>query len=427
MSRRQAWRLAPVAVLSSGRFVVFGVCLLWRGVVAGLVVAGSVVVFLLVAPVALAQSDVPDAPTAVAVYSIETQKLEVRWSSSDSSTTSFKVQWKSGSEMFDSSRQVSSSRTASIVNVQSTSAGDRFKVILTGLTDGTEYTVRVIAVNSDGDSDPSSEVTGTPQSTPGQVRDFWEQEVIEIFESSRPWLREAWDHVTAVNASATFSSHLGGAAYQCSINRPTAPKLRQCYATAVAARRSAGNLIYIIVHELAHVYTLANSVTSTPAPLGIAHLYFDDLTSPPGRGGQRCDPIELYADAVVLVHGDLLSSTYWGLCTFTPATPPEEALAVVRSALAGETPSWFADTYNDSNGDPDLERVWADVKAIPDNRRRATVVFQLRNAFGGYCDDQQATASAFSGGVTRNPWKDGGCVPEAPTERQRPPRSAAES
>ena len=29
----------------------------------------------------------------MAVYSIESQMLEVRWSSSDSSTTSFKIQW----------------------------------------------------------------------------------------------------------------------------------------------------------------------------------------------------------------------------------------------------------------------------------------------------------------------------------------------
>ena len=168
MSRRQAWRLVRVAALSSGRFGVFGVGLLWRGVVAGLVVLGSVVVFLLVAPVALAQSDVPDAPTAVAVYSIESEKLEVRWSSSDSSVTSFKIQWKSGSEEFDSSRQVTSDPATSIESAQSTSAGDRYKETISGLTDGTEYTVRVVAANSNGDSDPSSEVTGTPQSTPAK-------------------------------------------------------------------------------------------------------------------------------------------------------------------------------------------------------------------------------------------------------------------
>ena len=401
----------------SGGGGLFGVRRLRGGVVA-LVLLGSVVVVSLIDSVAFAQT-VPDAPTAVAVYSIESEKLEVRWSSSDSSVTAFKVQWKSGSEMFDSSRQVSISTTASIVNVQSTSAGDRYKATLTGLSDGTEHTVRVIAVNSSGDSDPSSEVTGTPQSTPGQVREFWEQEVVEIFESSRPWLRETWDHITAENASVLFTPTSGVAFVECSINRPTAPRLRECYATWVGIERGYYNLIYGIIHELAHVYTLANSVTATSAPLGVAHLYFHDLVSPPGRGGQRCDPVELYADAVTLVDDEDFASsattTYWTQCSLVPAAPSEQAFGVVRSATTGQMPSWFADTYNDSNGDPDLERVWADVKAIRDFRWRATVVFQLRDAFGGYCDDHQATASAFSDGVTRNPWRDGGCVPEAPT------------
>ncbi len=216
----------------------------------------------------------------------------------------------------------------------------------------------------------------------------------------------------------TFTEESGGAGVRCSINRPTAPKLRECYATWVGIARDYYNLIYGIIHELAHTYTLANGVTAAPAPLGIAHFYFHDLVSPPGLGGQVCDPIELHADAVTLVDDDDLASsaksTYWTGCSLVPAAPSEQAFGVVRSATAGQMPSWFADTYNDSNGVPDLERVWADVKAIPDFRWRATVVFQLRNAFGGYCDDHQATASAFSDGVTRNPWKDGGCVPEAP-------------
>ena len=375
----------------------------------------------MIVPVAFAQSQTPDAPTAVAVYSIESQKLEVRWSSSDSSTTSFKIQWKSGSEGFDSSRQVSSDPATSIESVQSTSAGDRYKTTLSGLTDGVEYTVRVIAVNSNGDSDPSSEVTGTPQSTPGQVREFWENEVIKIFEGSRPWLRETWDHITGENARVFFTEESGfhpGVDVGCSVNRPTAPRLRECYAKLVGIERGYYNLIYGIIHELAHVYTLANSVTATPAPLGVAHLYFHDLVS--SRGGQACDPVELYTDAVTLVDDEDLASsatsTYWTICSLVPAAPSEQALDVVRSATAGQMPSWFADTYNDSNGNPNLERVWADVKAIPDFRWRASVVFQLRNEFGGYCDDHQATASAFSDGVTRNPWRDGGCVPEAPEQ-----------
>ena len=238
------------------------------GMVGPFLLLVSVVIVLLIIPVALAQSQVPEARTAVAVYSIETQKLEVRWSSSDSSVTSFKVQWKSGSEEFDSSRQVSSSPIASIVNVQSTSAGDRYKETISGLSDGTQYTVRVIAANSSGDGDPSSELTGTPQSTPGQVREFWENEVVEIFEDSRPWLREAWDHVTAESASVRFVEFSGVADVECSLNRSTAPRLRECYARAVAISRSYHALIYGIVHELAHVYTLANRVSSIACSVG---------------------------------------------------------------------------------------------------------------------------------------------------------------
>ena len=144
-----------------------------RGVLFVLALAASITTLLAITLEAFAQTQVPDAPTSVAVYSIESQKLEVRWSSSDAaSTNSFKVQWKSESEEFDSSRQLTSDPATSIEDVQSTSAGDRYVDTLTGLTDGAEYTVRVIAANANGDSEPSAEATGTPQSGPGPARKF---------------------------------------------------------------------------------------------------------------------------------------------------------------------------------------------------------------------------------------------------------------
>ena len=394
----------------------------WGGVVFALVLLGSVVAVLVISPVAFAQSLGPDAPTAVAVYSVESEKLEVRWSSSDASTTSFKVQWKSGSEEFDSSRQLSSDPATSIESEQSTSAGDRYKAVLTGLTDGTEYTVRVIAANANGDSDASGEATGTPQSTPGQSREFVENEVVEILESSFPWLRETWDYMTAQDAFVNFRLATGGS-YSGGCTSPddlVDSDLWRCDGWGIIVGRFDPHVIDVIIHELAHVYTLANDVASTPAPVGIAHLYFLALVSPDGREGpgSACNAIELYADGLLILtlgDGGRDPSRYWRQCSAAD-TATEQALAVLGSAATGQMPSWFADTYNDSVGDPDLVRVWADVKVLSGLERQRAIVYQLRDAFGGYCDDSKATESAFADGVTRNPWNDGGCVPEAPAD-----------
>ena len=202
--------------------------LLWRGVVLALVLLGWIAVVLVITPVAFAQSQTPEAPTAVAVYSIDFRTMEVRWSSSDAaSTTSFKIQWKSGSQEFDSSRQVSSDPSTSIVIEQSTSAGDRYKATLTG-SSSTAYTVRVIATNSSGDSDASEEVTGRPGRTQTKPREFIENEVVKIFESSFPWLREAWDYMTTQNVPVAMSAFFGGSvATLCSPDRPMESNLRK--------------------------------------------------------------------------------------------------------------------------------------------------------------------------------------------------------
>ena len=74
-----------------------------------------------------------------------------------SDITGYKVQWKSGSEDYDGS--AGSTRQAEITDPASRTH------TITGLTDGVEYTVRVIAVNDAGDGPPSDEATGTPRET----------------------------------------------------------------------------------------------------------------------------------------------------------------------------------------------------------------------------------------------------------------------
>jgi len=397
-----------------------------RGFLLALAVVGTLAAVTISHPSAFAQTDVPASPTEVAVYTYKSEQLEVRWSTSDAaSTTSFKVQWKSGSEEFDSSRQVTSDPATSIESDQSTSAGERYAEIVTGLTDGTEYTVRVIATNANGDSEPSGEVTGTPQSLPGQVKAFVETEVVELFEDSYPWLRETWDYITAENIPVEFFAGWGGNIYR-SCDR-VEMNLKKCRAEnrwgGVRLGRYYPRPVHLIAHELAHVYTLANGVAAEPGPLGIAFLYFYDLLpptsyllTPPELLKTLCPPSELYADALALrVHGDRDILSYWKGCDVVTDDVAVEALAVVTSAAAGEMPSWLAETFEGAKGDLDLDHVWARVGAITNPEDQAAVVYQLRNTFGGYCDNKKATESASGNGVTRNPWSNGGCTPEAPT------------
>ena len=78
------------------------------------------------------------------------EQLSVSWNSV-SEADGYKVQWKSGSDQFDSSRQ------------HVVTGGDTTSYTISNLVSDTEYTVRVIATKSGtDDSTPSREVAGTP-------------------------------------------------------------------------------------------------------------------------------------------------------------------------------------------------------------------------------------------------------------------------
>ena len=99
----------------------------------------------------------PRAPGELQVKTGGSQDLAVSWEATQggASATGYKVQWKSGTEEFDGSAD--STRQA-VLNDTAT-----LTYTVTGLTNGTEYTVRVIASNAFGDGPPSSEVSGTPE------------------------------------------------------------------------------------------------------------------------------------------------------------------------------------------------------------------------------------------------------------------------
>ena len=76
--------------------------------------------------------------------------LAVSWTALTGTVTGYKVQWKKGNENY------TSARTNTVTGGSSTTS------TITGLTNNTQYTVRVTAWNATGDGDASSEVTGTP-------------------------------------------------------------------------------------------------------------------------------------------------------------------------------------------------------------------------------------------------------------------------
>ena len=102
---------------------------------------------------------VPLAPSSVRVTTGASQELVVSWDAPDgddgSLITGYKVRWKSGTE--DYGGTPSSTRLAVLVG------GDRLTYTIAGLTNGTDYTVQVIAYNGLEDGPASTEVTAAPE------------------------------------------------------------------------------------------------------------------------------------------------------------------------------------------------------------------------------------------------------------------------
>ena len=98
---------------------------------------------------------VPGVPGILSVSVNDTEKLDVSWDAPDSNggsaVTGYKVQWKEAADSWDTPAEVS----------ETTVTGTSHTV--TGLTDGVEYTFRVFAVNSAGDSTASEDESGTPR------------------------------------------------------------------------------------------------------------------------------------------------------------------------------------------------------------------------------------------------------------------------
>ena len=102
----------------------------------------------------------PEAPRSVAAQRGD-RSVTVRWAAAGdggSAVTGYRVQWRTGGQMFN--------RSDRMVTV---GAASRSRDI-TGLANGTKHFVRVVAVNDVDDGEPSAEVSSTPATAPGAPR-----------------------------------------------------------------------------------------------------------------------------------------------------------------------------------------------------------------------------------------------------------------
>ena len=99
----------------------------------------------------------PGAPQRLVVSAHDSGAFDLQWeapvSDGGSPIAWYKVQWKKTAGSWDTSADVSKTAVTGTTHT------------ITGLTDGVEYAVRVIATNSVGDGPPSKEVRGTPGKT----------------------------------------------------------------------------------------------------------------------------------------------------------------------------------------------------------------------------------------------------------------------
>ena len=106
---------------------------------------------------AAVEAAVPGEPRAVRVESGDSGELDVAWvrpdSDGGSEITGYTVQWKEASDSWDTAEDVSEATT--------TDTSTEVLYTITDLSDGTEYTVRIIATNSVGDGAASAEASAT--------------------------------------------------------------------------------------------------------------------------------------------------------------------------------------------------------------------------------------------------------------------------
>ena len=228
-------------------------------------------------------------------------------------------------------------------------------------------------------------------------------DLIDKYGDKWPWLKEVWDYTNREDFEYLIQDR--GSSFRTLLPEQTGDTLysNEAYNLSLPSIHIGNpSSLHILVHELAHIYTLAHGVASNPESVAIGFLYFADLI------GRYCQAWEQYAETAEVLDEDFGSNrSPWYTCYRLRNTPNSEAITVVSLAFSGEIPDWFYETFQKDDDSLDYEKLWTAVKNSGTGVR-TTILPMFRYSFGGYCSEQ-TVLDALLNNSEQQPWRDGGC------------------
>ena len=356
-------------------------------------------------------------PPRNVVVDVQHQLVTAQWNppaTGESLVANYLLQWRDQGERFTPGKQLVVAATDDPADLN-----PRADVFLVAIPDHAAHEVQVIAMHPDGTG--SGAVSLSPFSAE-RLNRIIREHVIEAYGEAHPWLAAVWGLMHSVQSLYVMKppdwEHLAGVEFVPvpGLSFPLLEPSRLLVRSDVVGT----GFLHIYVHELAHIYTLTSALPAAPAPIAIAHLYFQDLItnhSTRTNSDEECAPEEFYADTAEVAlqipsSHSVPHTNYWSRlsdCTGGTAAPSEEAQQVVLSALRGEMPRWLYDTFQNTDGTLALDNIWNVILDIHEPLFRSVVVYQLRNEFGGYCSAADAHQAAHDQRPVAHTWRDGGC------------------
>ena len=304
-----------------------------------------------------------------------------------------------------------------------------YVVELPASTEQNAYIVEVAATNGG-----TQHATATVAAAPTPATDHFLEEVLPVYDTDHPWIRDAWEtRRLAFETRPTLSAsalHVWGFYTNSDgwpVNETTKIVVRRDLWDTQLADPLADDLHRAVVHEMAHALTLDDGNLSMPlAVLWLYHLLWLD-------GDDTCLAAEILAETITFNVFSSHSSAYYNECEAVGTQPTTEAAEVTADALDGNIPQWFYDRYQLPDGSMNTEAVWLDL-TNPDliaknpaaHRHDVEVLgYAFRRFFGGYCSDAEAAESMRvllnddpndDDSVTHDPWVDGGCESRLPRD-----------